>query len=711
MAQEVMPPAELLPRPGDIELPLEELTKISLLARLADATRKGFAKFPGTMRLRRYQRGEIICRQGEEGSTAFYVLTGEDVKRLRNQILEGISQLGLEMEEPAARLRQNLADVASAIAQRPGDDDKEALPFATVRLMTSARARPVVKRSWFDRLRSGFARRPANAQESQPISIPIDGPSDLDAAKGMTMMREGDLFGEMACRNRQPRSATVVAMRDGYLLEFLGNILKKIEDDAAYRKEKEEVYKRRVLDLHLRYLSIFRELSDAEFAEVFAKIRPQVELTTFDSMRLIFDENDRPDAFYLIRDGLVQVKKNASSLLAVSDVLNWPALWKVLRTESGVGAALLRMFSKPEAQELCRNKEAPETPPEDWRQEIVYAVNDALMSPKLAEAAEFKETLASPAFKERTTGMPEAKKDWKDADYRRYHRVLLEEALPKETLRRQPRYAGPDNVITYYSRGEFFGEMGVYRDLPRAATCVAYGQPRLDEGKKILGSVELVRIPRKLFRDLLRAFPVLRKSVKQEIDKRLGASKGLTERSTLQGQAPGLFSAEAERLGLVQGQKLMLIDLERCTRCDECVRACVDAHTDGRSRLFLVGPRFGKYLVPTTCRSCLDPVCMIGCPVRSIQRGDNREILIKDWCIGCNLCAKQCPYESIQMHPLAPGESPPEAPEGAVVKTVTERAVVCDLCSSLPSQDPACVYACPHEAAIRIDARSEFPSN
>ncbi|MBI3461483.1 MAG: cyclic nucleotide-binding protein, partial [Planctomycetes bacterium] len=44
------------------------------------------------------------------------------------------------------------------------------------------------------------------------------------------------------------------------------------------------------------------------------------------------------------------------------------------------------------------------------------------------------------------------------------------------------------------------------------------------------------------------------------------------------------------------------------------------------------------------------------------------------------------------------------------VKTVTHRAVVCDLCSSLPSQVPACVNACPHDAAMRVDARTEFPS-
>jgi Fe-S-cluster-containing hydrogenase component 2 len=43
-------------------------------------------------------------------------------------------------------------------------------------------------------------------------------------------------------------------------------------------------------------------------------------------------------------------------------------------------------------------------------------------------------------------------------------------------------------------------------------------------------------------------------------------------------------------------------------------------------------------------------VCMIGCPVGSIHRGNNREIVIEDWCIGCGMCAKQCPYGSIQMH-------------------------------------------------------------
>ena len=47
--------------------------------------------------------------------------------------------------------------------------------------------------------------------------------------------------------------------------------------------------------------------------------------------------------------------------------------------------------------------------------------------------------------------------------------------------------------------------------------------------------------------------------------------------------------------------------------------------------------------------------------------------------------------------------------EDVEVKLVTEKAVVCDQCSSLAGDRHACVYACPHEAALRIDAWVEFP--
>ena len=42
------------------------------------------------------------------------------------------------------------------------------------------------------------------------------------------------------------------------------------------------------------------------------------------------------------------------------------------------------------------------------------------------------------------------------------------------------------------------------------------------------------------------------------------------------------------------------------------------------------------------------------------------------------------------------------------LKSVSEQAVVCDLCASAPAGDPNCVYACPHDAALRVDAAEFF---
>jgi Fe-S-cluster-containing hydrogenase component 2 len=97
---------------------------------------------------------------------------------------------------------------------------------------------------------------------------------------------------------------------------------------------------------------------------------------------------------------------------------------------------------------------------------------------------------------------------------------------------------------------------------------------------------------------------------------------------------------------------------------------------------------------------------MIDCPVRSIQRGANQEMVIKDWCIGCQKCAKNCPYDAIKMHDL------PKLAEQAGSSDVVRPKVipvVCDLCSSLADQTPRCVYSCPHDAAMRINALVELP--
>src|SRR5207247_3355911 len=119
-----------------------------------------------------------------------------------------------------------------------------------------------------------------------------------------------------------------------------------------------------------------------------------------------------------------------------------------------------------------------------------------------------------------------------------------------------------------------------------------------------------VKIPAADFRALCDKVPVLKEKVKRVVaDRRRHAMERLLT-PVWDDSSQVQLTDRFEDLGLIQGQRLMLIDLEKCTRCDECVKACVETHDDHRTRLFLDGPRFGKYLVPVSCRSCLDPVCM-----------------------------------------------------------------------------------------------------
>lgn len=270
-------------------------------------------------------------------------------------------------------------------------------------------------------------------------------------------------------------------------------------------------------------------------------------------------------------------------------------------------------------------------------------------------------------------------------------------------------FPGGERTLAYLTRGDFFGETGLLRRAQRNAACRAVDHPIVEGGRKRKPArVELVKIAREDFAAVIEEFPRIKGRLESVAQERLRQQR--KARVSLTVSAP---SRRVEDLGLLQGQNLMLIDLERCTRCDQCVDACVEAHEDEISRLFRTGPRYDKYLVPSSCRMCLDPVCMIGCPVGSIRRSEDLSIVIEDWCVGCGICAKQCPYESIVMHELEEfgqevSERLARVAESGEVMAVTQRAAVCDQCEDLPA-GPACVYACPHDAAARVNA-AEFLS-
>ena len=812
--------------------------QISLLAPLPPKAKENLEKCPGAMRLRLFKKNELICRQGEEDCTAFYILKAEDLDVLANYPSKRADQAVLEKASAAKKQQELEAIAAKALADaKPKDADKaqkqikelqdkqaslqrelDQLPSlqakvknlqvpaailavlkagaqanqqleqreqqaivggdkqhaATVRgllgadapkkrvradqcehedaelarlLRASAQAAEsrqaaivhlgqtpapaeANQGSWFERLKRTLTGASAKGTEQAPLNLPFDGPTAVSSRTRQAMLYEGELFGEMACLNRAPRSATVVADRDCYILEMLSNILMEIDKDPSYQKERARVYEERVLDLQLRALSIFGDLTDEQFARALVEIRGQLKLRSFKSGEVICDEHERSDCVYLVRGGLVQVKKNVTSLLTVADITNWKDFLTALQSAT----TFFRLL--PTVTRMCiEANQNPEQLTDNERAEIVQGLNETLKNAQLPTMADFQDIIVRASLHERvrsstayqaprqfdpkeldeviksasvrTTKKPEQAKTekWSELDLRRINRLLLEEMVP-HGLRRLPRAGGINPVLTYLSRGEFIGEMGVCRRLPRSSTCVAFGQPRNFKDED-LGEVELVQIPGEVFLNLMELFPTIKARVEAEItqrvkrdEQRLPQANGVAD--------TGHTSKESERLGLIQGQKLMLIDMDRCTFCLECVKGCVDSHADGRSRLFLTGHRYEKYLVPITCRSCLDPVCMIGCPVRSIQRGDNREIVIKDWCIGCRMCAKNCPYDAIKMHDL-PIPAVADQDTGGAFRIRDEIAVVCDLCSSLPDQEPRCVYSCPHEAALRVNARFELP--
>jgi Fe-S-cluster-containing dehydrogenase component/CRP-like cAMP-binding protein len=154
----------------------------------------------------------------------------------------------------------------------------------------------------------------------------------------------------------------------------------------------------------------------------------------------------------------------------------------------------------------------------------------------------------------------------------------------------------------------------------------------------------------------------------------------------------------------MNGRAAMLIDLDRCTRCDDCVRACAATH-DNNPRFIRQGPESDGVMVASACMHCVDPVCMIGCPTGAIHREglDGQVDINPDTCIGCSVCAQSCPYGTIQMVALHDAAGLPVVTEetGAPIR----RATKCDLCIDQPS-GPACVSACPHDALVRADLRS-----
>lgn len=717
---------------GDELLTASELASLSLFEELKKTP--SFARFPGTTVLRKCRKGRVLVRQGEGGATAYSILSSEDVLELREsqltsiqaaleaiaagrkvdhsyygqQSLESLQTLAASHEAEIEKLRERIAGYQSSGI---GPEERHVATAHLIINFDDGRRPGLLHR--LSRIFSGGPRK-----RFRPDRIPIDGPSDIDTKTKQAPLHESELFGEMSCLNRAPRSATVVADEDCYMLEMLRNVLDMLHNDEKYSKKLDAIYRERVLDSHIRRLSIFQDLP----AEEFAAIRDRIELVDFPAGSVVFEEYEEADAFYVVRSGLVKVVKNAWTLLRAEEFQ--PAHWKKIgeefsrHSQGGFGQNVWIWLADDVQAAIEAGRLEGET-----QAKLIESLNRFIREAALHTAIgktteEVVSLIDSPQLTVDCENFPDMTKGWSELECRTFHRSLLEFLLP-EGIPRRAASCGARRTLTYLGRGDDFGELGVETGEPRSATIFAYDHPdgganmRLPDSRTgaVPSRAELIRISREDFLSVVSRSSRLKKKVEDKVAgfraKEAQQTAPVGDRVEVRAQSP-----EFEQLGLIQGQRLMLIDLDRCTRCNQCVDACVASHEDGRTRLYLDGPRFEKYLVPLTCRSCLDPVCMIGCPVGAINRGENGEIQITDWCIGCELCADQCPYGSIQMSPLE-GDVELTGYQKALVgdsdtRSVSSQAVVCDLCSSLPKQDPSCVYACPHDAALRVSALDFF---
>jgi CRP-like cAMP-binding protein/Fe-S-cluster-containing dehydrogenase component len=191
------------------------------------------------------------------------------------------------------------------------------------------------------------------------------------------------------------------------------------------------------------------------------------------------------------------------------------------------------------------------------------------------------------------------------------------------------REDGSKRVLRYLRTGEYFGEMALLGGGVRYASVLTAGK------------CEVIKLGGEDFHALCREHPQIESQIRKLIEARLAQEKLITPEVSA-------ILEETGQAGVIQAEALLVMDLELCVKCDECVKACATLH--GESRLIRNGIQVGKYLIPAACRHCNDPKCMNACPTGAIKRRPEGEIYFQyDMCIGCANCAIACPYDNIAM--------------------------------------------------------------
>lgn len=117
----------------------------------------------------------------------------------------------------------------------------------------------------------------------------------------------------------------------------------------------------------------------------------------------------------------------------------------------------------------------------------------------------------------------------------------------------------------------------------------------------------------------------------------------------------------------------MLVEADQCIGCKACETAC-----PSQAIRIERGQSMAKFS-PKVCRQCGNAACVNVCPKKALSKDPVTKAICvdEDLCVGCGLCSKACPFDSISF-----GEG--------------NKARICDLCAGAP----LCVQQCPTGAIV-----------
>lgn len=301
--------------------------------------------------------------------------------------------------------------------------------------------------------------------------------------------------------------------------------------------------------------------------------------------------------------------------------------------------------------------------------------------------------------------------DW-SGDYKRLVAAGAAESAPKEPTiiqegdylnglvliragfaRLSQKFGRGQRTLNYLGMGQSYGLQEIAHNWRKKEDPVPF-----QFSLSAIGYTHVIVIPTALIEELV--LPGIPAKMLPPLISKTGAEKSQEKSKRAEAQiGPDMMEFVAEHR-FFNGTATMLIDLDLCTRCDDCVRACASTHNNN-PRFLRHGPINGKIMVANACMHCIDPVCMIGCPTGAIHRNafEGEVVINQSTCIGCQSCANNCPYEAIRM--VEARNTKGEVILGEDKKTIL-KATKCDLCVDQYG-GPACERACPHDALVRLN--------